>query len=380
MRIGVVAGWFDPDSPLVWSGVPRAILRELRALGGSVFTQNATPYVPVAKAIHRLRFSEHLGATGQRTLWTLRPEMRVLSRLTALSKRARTREADMWLHLCGAYGQFVRGRYVTLGELSPSRMSEYLPWADSFGYPGVTRRQMEWVGRRHAEVYESAYACCAASRWIADGLVRDGVHHSKIRIVGYGANFDLDGLPPRDWSTPRFLFVGWDWKRKNGDAVVRAFQSLRTQVPSATLDVVGHHPRLDLPGVTGHGPLSFFSSESKAAVEDLFGRSTCFVMPSFVEPFGIVYVEAARAGIPSIGTTVGGTSDSIGEGGMCVPPDDEVALEGAMRELSDPDTAKALGQAATVNASKFSWNATAERILRSADLGLPGERDLADYL
>lgn len=365
---------------MVWSGVPSAILSELRTLGGSIFTQNATPYVPVAKAIHRLRFSERLGATGQRTLWTLTPEMRALSRVTAISKRARTREADMWLHFCGAYGQFVRGRYVTLSELSPSRMSEYLPWADSFGYPGITARQMEWVGRRHSEVYGSAYACCAASRWIADGLVRDGVPHSKIRIVGYGANYDVEVPSRRDWSTPRFLFVGWDWKRKNGDRVVRAFVTLREQIPSATLDVVGHHPPLDLPGVTGHGPLSFFSPESKVAVEALFDRATCFVMPSFVEPFGIVYVEAARAGIPSIGTTIGGTSDSIGEGGMCVHPDDEEGLVGAMRELSDPDTAEALGRAATANASKFSWNATAERILRSADLGLPLEGALADYL
>lgn len=379
--IGVVAGWFDPDRPLIWSGVPHSILREVRGLARVRCTQSATPYVVPAKVVHRLRFSRRLGSTGSRTLWTLTPEMRVLSRITALGRCLRTpADVDAWLHLCGAYGRFVRGRYVTLGEISPSRMVEQLRWAGSFGYPGASRKQLEWVGRRHIEVYRNAYACCAASRWIADDLIRDGVNHAKIRIVGYGSNHGLTAPDERDWSRPRFLFVGWDWERKNGDAVARAFLSLRQRVPEATLDVVGYHPPLDLPGVTGHGPLSVFDPDSKAALERLFLQSTCFVMPSFVEPFGIVYVEAATAGIPSIGTTIGGTSESIGAGGVCVDPEDHNALFRAMLELSDPATASALGRIANRRVARLTWRATAERILRSADLSWSEPVELADFL
>jgi glycosyltransferase involved in cell wall biosynthesis len=176
------------------------------------------------------------------------------------------------------------------------------------------------------------------------------------------------------------LFVGWDWARKNGDAVVRAFLALREQVPDATLDVVGHHPPLDDPGVTGHGPLSLLDPEARATVEQLFHRSTCFVMPSLIEPFGIVYVEAAMAGIPSIGTTIGGTSESIGDGGLRVDPEDPNALLRAMREMTDAATAAELGRIANARAAGLTWRLTAERILRSADLSWPEPVELADFL
>jgi glycosyltransferase involved in cell wall biosynthesis len=99
-----------------------------------------------------------------------------------------------------------------------------------------------------------------------------------------------------------------------------------------------------------------------------------------MEPFGIVYVEAATAGIPSIGTTIGGTSDSIGEGGVCVDPEDHPALLKALLDLSDPATASALGQIATRRAATLTWRSTAERIVRSADLSWPAPIQLADFL
>lgn len=380
-RVGVVAGWFDPDNPPIWSGVPYSILKALRELVTVTGTHSATPYTVPAKLIHRLRFSSRLGSTGSRTLWTLTPEMRVLSHVSSVGRRLTTpSDVDAWLHLCGAYGRFARGKYVTLSELSPSRMAEYARWAESFGYPGATVKQLQWVGRRHSETYSSAYACCAASRWIADGLIRDGVPHDKIPIIGYGSNYGFSAPENRDWSAPRFLFVGWDWKRKNGDAVVRAFVTLRERFKDATLDVVGHHPTLDVEGVTGHGPLSFFDPEGRAKVEQLFLQSTCFVMPSFIEPFGIVYVEAATAGIPSIGTTNGGTADSIGDGGRCVDPGDDEGLLEAMVELSDPATASEVGAAASRRAELLTWRATAERILRAADLPWPEPVKLAEFL
>jgi hypothetical protein len=67
--------------------------------------------------------------------------------------------------------------------------------------------------------------------------------------------------------------------------------------------------------VTGHGRLAFDDDRQRGRLAALFGSATCFVMPSFVEPFGITYVEAAAAGLPSIGTRVRGTTDSVGDGG-----------------------------------------------------------------
>jgi glycosyltransferase involved in cell wall biosynthesis len=380
-RMGIVAGWFDPEQPSVWSGVPHSILRELRRFVKVDEVASAVPFVKPAKAIHRLRLHPRLGAPDSRSLWTLTPEMRMLSRATSVYRRLPSPgPVDAWLHLCGAYGRFTRGKYLALGELPPTRMGDMARWASSFGFPGASRRQLEWVGRRNAEVYKGAYRCCVASRWIADGLIRAGVDHSKVHIIGYGSNLGMTPPSARDWSTPRYLIVGWDWERKNGDAVLRAFQQLRRRVPEATLDIVGHHPAIDLPGVTGHGPLSVFEPESRELVMQLYARSTCFVMPSWIEPFGIVYVEAASAGIPSIGTKIGGTSESIGDGGICIDPSDEQALLKAMIDLSDPAVAAEMGELARRRSEGLTWRLTAERILRAADLPWPEPVQLADFL
>lgn len=218
--------------------------------------------------------------------------------------------------------------------------------------------------------YERARACCTRTRWAAESIVSDyGVPPSKVRVVGIGRNHSPRPAP-RDWSTPRFLFVGYDWRRKNGDAVVRAFTEMRKADPTARLDLVGHHPRIEIEGVHGHGPLPADDPEGRATLEGLFRSATCFVMPSLYEPAGIVYAEAAAAGLPSIGTTVGGAGEVIGDAGRVVDPADATALVQAMRDLSKPDTAAELGARAESRSELFTWQAVAGRLLRA--LELPG--------
>jgi glycosyltransferase involved in cell wall biosynthesis len=310
---------------------------------------------------YRKRFSRHL--------WTLCPEMRVLGGLSEFVKRRRTpSDVDAWVHFTGSYGPVVNDRYVTLSELGPSFLVDHVQWANSFGYPRASKVQLRAAGRKHMVAYRNAQACCVPSRWSGDELIRDGVPASKIRVVGYGPNLLLRAPEERDWSFPVFLFIGWDWQRKNGDAVVRAFVRLREFVPDAVLNVVGHHPPLEVEGVAGHGPLSVFDPAECEQVAALFHESTCLVVPSFVEPFGIIYVEAANAGLPSIGTSVGGTADSIGDGGLLVDPEDQDGLFEAMRKVAEPDTARELGARAARRAQSLTWEATTERILEAADL------------
>ena len=82
-------------------------------------------------------------------------------------------------------------------------------------------------------------------------------------MVGIGRNHTVVE-PSRDWMKPRFLFVGGDWQRKNGDAVLRAFDRLRSRIPGARLDLVGNHPEVSMEGVYGHGWLSLADAEERA--------------------------------------------------------------------------------------------------------------------
>lgn len=73
-----------------------------------------------------------------------------------------------------------------------------------------------------------------------------------------------------------------------------------------------------------------------------------FVSASWVEPFGLVIIEAMASGKPVIGTYAGATPEIVTEGetGLLVPPHDADALADAIIKLaSNRDTLRRMGQA-----------------------------------
>ena len=246
----------------------------------------------------------------------------------------------------------------------------------SLPYPefqNLSGREQAAAVERQARAYSEAVACCFTTHWAANSAIDDyGIPRSKVHVVGVGRNHSPRPVT-RDWSVPRFLFVGFGWERKNGDGVVRSFVRVRESLPEARLDLVGGHPQVDVEGVTGHGPLSLGDDIQRRKLDELFETATCFVMPSWCEPSAISYVEAAAAGIPSIGSTVGGSSDLIGDGGCVVDPDDEQALLDAMLTLSNPVAAREAGGRALRRADYFTWPQVARRILAALEL-LPSTR------
>jgi teichuronic acid biosynthesis glycosyltransferase TuaC len=88
-----------------------------------------------------------------------------------------------------------------------------------------------------------------------------------------------------------------------------------------------------------------------------------FSLPSWAEPFGNVYAEAAVCCRPSIGCKGFGGEITIrdGETGLLVPPKDVTALAEAMVFLiSHPEQARKMGQAARDHIREFTWDRTAE--------------------
>jgi glycosyltransferase involved in cell wall biosynthesis len=266
--------------------------------------------------------------------------------------------------------------YVTLEDMTLRQAATNHPVFSRMSAQTIRR----WE-RQRAEIYRRARMCTVASHWAGTSLREDyGVEASRIAVVGFGSNHRA-GVPERDWRAPRFLFVGIDWQRKGGPQVLSAFSRVREIHADATLDLVGGHPPLQQAGVNGHGVLSQARERDREVISGLFARATCFVMPSRIEPFGIAYVEAASAGIPSIGSRVGGARDVIGDtGGIVVEPDDGQALLEAMLRLSDADTARRMGSAALERSGLYTWSKVAERLLRSLGLQAPDGRELAELL
>jgi glycosyltransferase involved in cell wall biosynthesis len=339
-----------------WSGIPAGLARGLEALG------HGPLHVPLGMPLVLRRAADALALARYRR--------RGLGAMTTLAVRRRTHVAHRRrvpadaLVLMGTTFEIPRTiPYVTYDDMTVPQFARLQRLPDA-----VTR---PWRARQ-ARALEDAVACCVTGTWVADSLVADyGIDPARIATVGIGANTVSAPVDDRDWSTPRFLFVGVDWERKGGGRVVDAFRDVRRAIPTATLELIGRVPQITEPGVTVHGWLDMRTTTGRDALLAAYRRATCFVMPSRFEPFAIVHAEAGMAGIPSIGTTEGGVAEVIGPGGTTVEPGDHEALVRAMTTLADPDTARRLGELARPHAERFTWERVALRILHQLDV-LPG--------
>lgn len=377
--VGLVGAWFDPADLRTWSGMFAHVIDELQAIGVYAGFRDAAPVAPASRLVHRVLTAAG-GSTGN---LPLRTPMRLAARASAPVVRRRPPAAvDAWIVPAGTLGRPVTGPQVAWCELSPTQLARLGPaGATAFGLPGVSAGQLRAVVAAHRRLHRRARASCAVSFAAARSLViDDGLDARRVHVVGCGRNIEPDGPVERDWSAPRFLFVGNDWARKNGDAVLRAFTRLRADHPGAHLDVAGGHPPLDVKGVIAHGPLRLDQPADRQRLQSLFAGATCFVMPSRAEPFGIVYVEAASFGVPSIGSASGGPITAIGDGGVLVEPGDDEALLAAMRRLADPAEARRLGQRALARSTRFTWRKVAERLYRATGLPAPDGVALAEFL
>ncbi|HEY6562736.1 MAG TPA: glycosyltransferase family 4 protein [Polyangiaceae bacterium] len=101
---------------------------------------------------------------------------------------------------------------------------------------------------------------------------------------------------------------------------------------------------------------------------DLYAASDVFALPSHMEGFGLVFIEAAYYGVPSVATRVGGVPFAVehGKTGLLVDLYDIDGLTRAITQLrDDPALCKRLGDAARVRAEReFSGRAMAERYRR----------------
>jgi glycosyltransferase involved in cell wall biosynthesis len=339
-------------------------------------------YVVRAAALARLRPHNlrHLRTAGRREL-----PGAALGRPVQIAREAKMRAVLRYAEplagviLCGTTTRLPPGKpYVTLEDTTIGQAHRSYPWP---WLRNTTEADQRLHDRRSAEIYAGARGCCMYSHWAAESVIEDyAVNASRVHVVGAGPIHRTSPPGSRNWNVPHFLFVGFDWERKNGPRVLRAFADIRYEQPEATLDVVGNHPALDVPGVTGHGPIALDDPKGKEKLTALYARATCFVMPSIHEPLGQAYIEAGRAGIPSIGTINGGSQTAIGDGGRVVDPLDDAAIVTAMRELGSGLEAERAGERARRHVAQLTWSLVAERLVRALAPEAVDRTGLASFL
>jgi glycosyltransferase involved in cell wall biosynthesis len=366
LRVGLLYPGPDPLSSNFWSGTPRGLHDGLVSLGVEVIPIGARLPVGVHQIVAVLsRAGGKRGAVADRTV------IRQLSRRWALSRSlAAAGELDAIVAMGTEMYDLaaIRPSSVPLATYDDATLVQMWRHADSdIRLSGFPENEVHQWFDRQATSSRSADVCCVSTEWAARSFLKDyAVKADHVEVIGIGHRPRCQVDPAsRDWSKPRFLFIGVDWIRKNGDLVLRAFEELRRDKPDATLDVVGRHPQLDAPGVTGHGFLPRDDPRSQAHLDELFARATVFVLPSRFEPAGIAYLEAASAGLAVIATTQGGAAELLGTAAINVDPEDQASLLEAMRRLSEAGVARSMGTDAFHRAAESSWGHVAVRLLEA---------------
>lgn len=100
-------------------------------------------------------------------------------------------------------------------------------------------------------------------------------------------------------------------------------------------------------------------------VDDFYAACDVFALPSELEGFGLVYVEAAFHGVPSVGTLAGGVPEAVDDGktGLLIKVGDKSALVDALwRFCNDPGLRQRMGEAGRKRAyAELTERAMAER-------------------
>lgn len=233
-------------------------------------------------------------------------------------------------------------------------------------YPGKRQTPMasaEWV-RLERSMYQNARLNFTMSAHVSRSLVDQyGCLPTRVECVYAGSNVapaDAGNLGLERFAQKNILFVGIDWDRKGGPVLLEAFREVRRSHPTAKLIIAGCAPNVSMPGCHVVGRMQF------AEVAKFYETASVFCLPTTVEPFGIVFVEAFAHGLPIVATNIGAIPDLVEQGrsGYMVDCNDAAQLANRLNELlTDPARCAAFGvRGQAFVGDRYTWQATAERL------------------
>ena len=116
----------------------------------------------------------------------------------------------------------------------------------------------------------------------------------------------------------------------------------------------------------------FLGSMPDEQIRDIYGAADFFCLTGVpdcsgrVDGFGLVYLEAAAGGLPSVATAIGGVPDAVlaDETGLLVPPSIEDIARAITKLAEDTDTRSVLAAGASAHARALSWERCAAETYR----------------
>jgi glycosyltransferase involved in cell wall biosynthesis len=241
--------------------------------------------------------------------------------------------------------------------------------ADIFDTSHVLRSALR-AGLRSA----SAVTACSAFT-LDDAVARFGLAAGRGRVIFNGVSLaGMDDtpppvdLPPPFGRSPYILALGRVVAKKGFDLLVAGYAAMEPARRTADLVIGGGGPALEYLEAqaeeSGIGDrIHFVGRLTREQVAAAMAGAAVFVMPSRLEPFGIVALEGWRAGTAVVATDHGGAPEFISDGvdGLLVDPFDTAAVAGVLdRVLSDDTLRRSLATAGRARVEAFAWPRIAE--------------------
>lgn len=222
---------------------------------------------------------------------------------------------------------------------------------------------------------KAAHRIIVISRQVmADAMKTYGVGEDQVSLIWNG--FDADCFHPIDDATkdkvlgefdlgsgdkPLVSFVGKFAQFKGIDVLLRAACVYEGQIPGVQTLLVGQgelwEEMSSLRDELGLRGVHFLGHQPQDVVARIYNAADVSVVPSRVEPFGLVAVEALACATPVVATNAGGLPDFItDEVGALVPVDDHESLAKAIVDELRNDAREEKGAFASRYAFEgFTW-------------------------
>ena len=290
-----------------------------------------------------------------------------LRAVRAISKMHRSLPFDVihaiWSGSCGLVAA-VAGRLLGIRSLVHVAGGELVSIPD-IGYGG----SRTWQGRlREALILRAVSTVTAASEPVITALSLLGVAAHRVPL-----GVDLKSWPPRepvhrDHGRPaRLIHVASLNRVKDQSTLLRALAALMNSGVSFEMDVVGDDTlRGETQALTQQLRLServrYHGFLTQRRLRPLVEAADLMVLSSRHETGPLVALEAAVAGVPTVGTMVGHIAEWAPEAALAVPIGDWIRLAAAVRQLlEDEDLRLRLAHEALKRAVREDADYTAER-------------------
>lgn len=222
---------------------------------------------------------------------------------------------------------------------------------------------------RNQMIAREADALMAVSSLLMSRVAPYRPQEKLSRVVPNGV--DLSLVPEETKNKPyAVISVGTLKARKCMDRTLEAFARIAGEYPKATLTIVGigemeAQLRTRIAELGLHNRVTLTGGLPHEEVIARMAKSDLFVLPSWGEGYGIVYIEAMAAGCIAVGAENEGIADTIadGENGFLVPAGDVDAVERVMRRVfADRDALDPLRARGREDARRLTWARNAETV------------------